>query len=207
MASRIDYRALKKRLNKYHTFSFRMPKKGSDFTPQQKAAISRVFNKLQPALKSLSKETNGFLAISKSNLNKLGPNFDYRIKTNKGVFTKFANPKLFKSKKHGLSVGAEFGMRREVFFPFPENVVLLEEIKEYVDGLIRTHKPDYVRWSVNGYAGSALYDTDVFGLYVAEFEEAQDLEDDGKKYIDKPYFNGVFLGWAPESKMKGKSLR
>lgn len=207
MASRIDYRTLKKRLNKFHTFNFKMPAKGKDFSPQQKAAIMRVFNKLQPALKSLRKETNGFLKISKSDLKKLGENFDYRVKTNKGVFTKFANPKLYKSKKHGLFVGTNFGLRREIFFPFPKQVVLLKDIKEYVDGLIKIHKPDYVRWSVNGYAGSALYDTDVFGLYVAEFEEAQDLEDDGKKYIDKPYFNGVFLGWAPESKMQGRSLR
>ena len=203
--SNLDYRHLKKRLNKYHNFSFKMPRKGVDFTPQQKSAISRVFNRLKPALKSLAKETNGYLPLTKSQLKKLGPNFDYRVKTNKGVFTKFANPKLYKSKKLGLSVGAEFGLRREIFFPFPLTVITMDDIKEYVDELMRVHDPDYVRWSVNGYAGSALYDPEVFNLYVNELDD--DLEEDGKKYIDNPFFNGVFLGWAPETKIRGKSLR
>jgi hypothetical protein len=182
-----------------------MPRKSVDFTPQQKAAISRVYNKIKPALKSAAKETNGFLPIRKSDLKKLGENFDYRVKTNKGVFTKFPNPKLYKSKKFGLFVGTNFGLRREIFFPFPLSVITMDDIRDYVDDLMRVHKPDYIRWSVNGYAGSALYDPDIFGLYVDDLEG--ELEDDGKKYIDAPFFNGVFLGWAPESELNGKSLR
>ncbi len=188
--AKINYRALKKRLNKYHKFSFPTPRKGKDFTPQQKAAISRLHNKIYPALKSVNKETNGWLPIKRADLKKLGPNFDYRVKTNKGVFTKFPNPVLYKNKSgKKLYVGTTFLRRKEIYFPFPEGVVLMWQIEEYVDGLVATHKPDYIRWSVNGYRGSALYDPDTFSLYASQFDETED---------EDFYFNGVFLGFNPE---------
>lgn len=195
MAS-INYRELKRRLNQYHTFSFKMPRKGQDFTPQQKSAIRRVYNRIAPALKSVNKGTNGWLKISKNNLKKIGENFDYRVKTNKGVFTKFPDPKLYKSKKKGLYVGTHFGRRREIFFPFPRWVVTMDDIIIHVGELKKLHgEPDYIRWSVNGYQGSALYDPEVFSLYATEY--GQDIEDE-KEDTDKFFFNGVFFGYAPD---------
>lgn len=197
MAANKDYRALKKFLNKYHSFSFKMPRKGKDFTPQQKAAITKQFNKVKEYSKSVAKEKAGFLPLSKKELKNLPENFDYLEKTNKGVFTKFANPEKVSTKDGALIVKTRVGVRVERFFPFPPDLNTMEKIRVYVNKLIKKYKPDYVRWSVKGYRGGEFFSPETFNNYAAEFGDAINSRKGAKeRFAKETFFNGVFLGWV-----------
>lgn len=196
MAAKKDYRALKKFLNKYHKFSFEMPRKNKDFSPQQKSAITKQLNKVKKLNDSVVKETAGFLPLSKKELKNLPENFDYLEKTNKGVFTKFANPEKTKDKKGNLTFKTKIGVRVEKFFPFPTDLNTMEKIRIYVNKLIKKYKPDYVRWSVKGYRGGEFFSPETFNMYAVEFGDAlKNTKGAVNRFKKETFFNGVFLGW------------
>lgn len=199
MASK-DYRKLKLELNKYHKFSFNMPRKGKDFTPQQKTAITRQANKLKTIQRSLKNNTAGFIKLSNKELNNLPENFDYLAKTNTGVFTKFSNPTKVRTKdKKKLILKTKFGRREEIFYPFPTDLNTMDKIKDFVNALMKKKKPDYVRWSVKGYRGSELFSPDTFNNYASDFGMALKNAGAEKRFKDETFFNGVFLGWLDVS--------
>lgn len=196
MAAKKDYRALKKFLNKYHKFSFQMPRKGKEFTPQQKSAITRQLNKVKGLTKSVAKETAGFLPLTKKELKKLPENFDYLEKTNKGVFTKFANPEVTRKKDGSLEFKTKIGVRVEKFYPFPTDLNTMNKIRIYVNKLIKKYKPDYVRWSVKGYRGGEFFSPETFNEYAVDFGDAlKNSKGAEKRFKKDTFFNGVFLGW------------
>lgn len=201
MAAKKDYRAIKKFLNKFHNFSFKMPRKGKDFTPQQKSALTKQLNKLNSVTKSVAKDTAGFLPLSKSELKKLPENFDFIEKTNKGVFTKFSNPQKVKTKnkKEPIQVKTKIGVREERFFPFPSDLNTMNKIQKYVNNLIKKYAPNYVRWSVKGYRGGELFSPETFNNYAVEFGNALKDAKATKRFKEDTFFNGVFLGWLGKS--------
>ena len=194
--SKIDYRAAKIFLNKFTSFGFRTPRKGKDFTPAQKAVITKKLNELKPAIKATAKETAGFLRLTKKQLKEVPENFDYLAKTNNGIFTKFANPEKTISKKEGLIVKSKIGVRTEKFYPFPLELISMPLIQDYVEKLIKKYKPDYVRWSVKGYKGGELFSTETFSMYAHAFGYAlANRKGAEERFSKERFFNGVFLGW------------
>ncbi len=175
-----------------------MPRKGMDFTPQQKTAITRQMNKVKKLDKSVTKQTAGFLPLSKKDLKNLPENFDFLEKTNKGVFTKFANPTKTKQKGK-LVFKSKMGVRTEQFYPFPIDLNTMDKIKNYVNALIKRLKPNYVRWSVKGYRGGEFFSPETFNRYATDFGNALKQSKAEKRFKEDTFFNGVFLGWLDVS--------
>lgn len=173
-----------------------MPPKNKDFTPQQKAAITKQFNKLKDFNASIAKEKAGFLPLSKKELKNLPENFDYLEKTNKGIITKFAAPRKVKTKSGDLIVETKIGVRVERFYPFDPDLNTMNKIKDHVNKLIKKHKPDYVRWSVKGYRGGEFFSPETFNNYAVDFGDAlKRTKGAEERFSRETFFNGVFLGW------------
>jgi hypothetical protein len=177
-----------------------MPPKNKDFTPQQKSAITKQYNKIKELSKSVVKEKAGFLKLSPKELKNLPENFDYVAKTNIGIFTKFATPKKVKSKKGELIVETKVGVRVERFFPFDKSLNTMQKIGDYVKTIQKKHKPDYIRWSVKGYRGGEFFSPETFNNYVVEFGDALKSDKAEKRFSTDTFFNGVFLGWLNRGK-------
>lgn len=190
---RIDYADLRALVEPYHKFSFRNKK---HFIPQQKSAITRVYNSLLPFLKKIADNRISFIPLDKKIKKKDLPDIDY-WQTNKGIFYKFPGAKLRRMDDGTLKITIHFGKRREVFIPIPQEILgNIELMQIYVDGKEREYKPkpDYIRWSINGYAGSTFWDPKRFDLYMTE--ELPE-KTDAKNRDLSGLFNGVFFGWNP----------
>lgn len=184
----LDYRLLKKYLNQYHEFSFKMPRKGKDFTPQQKAAITRKYNQIGRAIKAERTERASFIPYPKGS--KL-PHIE-GIKTNKGIFYKTPGAKakvVKKGKKKQYIIQVEFGKRKDIFYPFPPHVINdPDQIKEFVRELVKKYKPKTVHLSVYGWRTKPRYDPEGINFYQAELTKYNLKE--GKT---APKFDGVWL--------------
>lgn len=201
----LNYRKMKMILNKYHKFSFNMPRKGRDFKPSQKSAITRLYNKYIDLIKAVEKDKMTFLKFPKNS--KL-PGID-GIRSNKGVFYKYPGAEIHKVKNKYVLV-MKYKKLREVFLPFPENIVFdVDAIRVWSDLIIPKLDPDYIMWSVNGFRGIQQYDPDVFEFYmeVISKEETyiQDALDTYKK-SNTPYFNGLIIGMNPRTKRFFKDI-
>lgn len=181
-----DYRTLKKALNSYHKFSFKTPRKGKDFTPAQKSAITQQFNKLKPYLNN---DTVTWLDYPKGS--KL-PGVD-GARTNKGMFFKYPGASVKyskKDKKYHIIVapkakrGAQLVQkRRDVLYIFPPSVIgNPERIIDYVAALVEKYSPHDIRWSIAGKRESQRYDKKVFFFYFSVFnladQNGNELDDD-----------------------------
>lgn len=113
----IDYRALKLALNPYHKFSFKMPRKGRDFSPQQKSAITRKWKKLHNVIEGVEEGKISYIKYSPKR--KISRQLKQSLNhTNRGVFIAVRNatvtPKGF--------IKSEFMDRREIFLPLPKEI-------------------------------------------------------------------------------------
>jgi len=194
------YRALKKRLNKYHKFSFKMPREGKSFTPQQKSAITRMTKKILPTVKRVENEKATFIPKPKGvNLE----NIPKTIKTNKGIFypqpgAKLEIKKVGGHKKAALKVF--YGKIREQYFPFPPDMRgNMELIKVYVDYLVDKYKPTYVRWAIYGF-GAGRYAPEIFGLYQVDLNKTRERAKNMTAEESLQGISGVYLGMAPHLK-------
>lgn len=180
----VDYRALKKALNPYFNFTFEMPKKGRDFTPQQKSSLTRKYKKLSEYLDrdgQLKTDEISFIKYPKgSNL----PGID-GVKLGKGIIYKFPGAKVIREKtKRGkktnrFTVSVHWGDRRERFFPFPKSVIgNLEKIKEFVAALVKKHRPYVVRWSTHGRRAGQRYAPELFDRYFQTYVDDSDINED-----------------------------
>ena len=147
-----------------------MPRKGRDFTPQQKAALTRKANQLGDVIKSVRGDRASFVNYPKKS--KL-PGVD-GIRTNKGVFFKFPGAKAVKIKitdangrtRQKYSVATSFKKMRELLIPFPKSILgNMDLIIEFVQDQESIYKPDYIMWSVNGNKARHRYVPEVFTLY------------------------------------------
>lgn len=173
-----DYRALKKFLNKYHSFSFPMPRKGKDFTAGQKAAISRKFKEIEKNINLTAREKQTFIPYPKDS--KL-PHIE-GVRTNKGIFYKYPLASLVKAKtkdKRGRSrsiyaLKIESRQIKELFIPFPATIAFdIDAIQKFVNKQAEKMKPDYIMWSRHGLQGRNLYDIDAFNLYLSNMQETK----------------------------------
>jgi hypothetical protein len=189
VAKQIGYRELKKLLNKFHKFSFKTPRKGKDFTPQQKSAITKQFNKLQDVIKDNIKERNTFIPYPKhSKLKDVDG-----IRTNKGIFYKYPGARVDIVKGRTI-LKVYYKKIKEIFLPFPDGLGLnLENVKIWVSKLEQLLKPDYITWSVNGYRGQAAFEPEQFELYIDYNNEEETELSESLREAEKPFFNGVFF--------------
>lgn len=181
--TRADYRALKKELNRYFDFTFRMPPKGRDFSPQQKSAITRKYRRIK---KAASSDVTTYLPYPKHS--KL-PGID-GIRTDKGLFYKFPEAKLRydkKARRYRVAVAPKpprgaFALRRrlDIFYPFPPHIRFdLPAIRDWVEALKEAKRPDEIRWSIADRRQSTLYDPDIFDFYFTRF-----VVDESDQFID-----------------------
>jgi hypothetical protein len=206
MAKKTDYRALKNELNKYFKFSFPMPRKGKEFTPQQKSAITRKARKIAPFFErdgSLSTKVSFIKYPKKSKLTYIDG-----VRTDHGIFYKHPGAKVKKEKnKRRYRLQINYGIVKEKFYPFPQSVGnSMAKIKKFVEDLEEKLKPDYIRWSKENQRASQRYDPGIFEKYFttikshpkgsAEYYQVQNVK---KKFRDDTgYYNGVFIGWLPD---------
>lgn len=195
-----SYRALKKKLNKYHKFTFDLPPKGKQLTPQQKSAITRIANKLENYIYRVSTEKASYIPKPKGYSLKEIPQ---ALHTNKGIFYPSPGAQLVLKKPRGkkkktLHFEVRFKQLIEKYFPFPVRVLgNMEKIQLYVDQLIKKYKPEYVMWAVNTFQGRVRYSPERFNEYQFElFNSAKFRDDfDSAKKQNKNFLTGVFLGF------------
>lgn len=182
-----------------------MPRSGKDFTPQQKSAITRKYNEYKDLIKAVDKGEMTFLKYKKySKLKDVDG-----IRTSKGVFYKYPGAEIHKVKNKPVVV-IKYKKLREVFIPFPENIVFdVEAIRIFADIIVPLLKPDYVMWSVNGFRGIQKYDPDIFEFYMEVISKEETyIQDalDAYKKSNTPYFNGLILGMYPRTKRFFKDI-
>lgn len=185
----VDYRSLKEYLNPYVKFSFKMPRRGKDFTPAQKAAITRQFKKYGKIIRAHKLGEASFLKKTKEKI-------PGTLKTNKGVFFNYPNAKPVKNKKMKITlIETKFGKRRELYAAFPRHIINdLDKIDKFVNSLIAKYRPDYVRWATPNQQTSHVYDPSIYKLYAARTFSADIEEWEGE---DVDFFIGIFLGFDP----------
>jgi hypothetical protein len=163
-----------------------MPKKGKDFTPNQKRAITIKYNKIKELLISTVNGEATFIPNKK---------ISGLTSTNKGTFVTANTATTIKApKKYGnlTLVKIGFGQRRELYIPFPEKIKdNFDAIKNFVEELRKKYKPDYVRWATKGQVKSEVFNPDSYTLYGAEYFSTR-----SQMHKDAIH-TGVYFGWRP----------
>lgn len=198
-----DYNKMREVVKDYHRFSFRK-RKNENYTPQQKSAISRAYFRLSDYINQVQSNRASFIRGPRSRIRKLDG-----IKTNKGLFYKYPGARLVKAKigkgkRKIYVIRTKYKQRREIFFPFPRNILHdIQRIIIYVERLVSLYKPDYILWSVNGFRGGTPYIPEQFFLYATEEKDPDGKISDALMRDNGGFFNGVFFGFFPERKLKG----
>lgn len=211
------YTALKKYLNPYHKFSFNAAPKTGKYTPAQKAAITRAYNKLSDVIESSKKEKSSFINTQKLKRKDVPPHDG--VKTNKGFFFKYPAASLKKTivtttnknkktKKAVYEIFIDYSKIgnspfRELYFKFPDDVkTSLESIDNYVEYLKMVWRPLYVKLS----ADKRLYATkfNIFEFFsgsgkaaISQSEDEEEMDDDNYDDMNEElnFFSGVILGF------------
>lgn len=179
----IDYRAAKKVLNQYFDFTFKTPRKGKEFTPQQKAAITRKLEKLSGLIDKSGNLEKGLSFIKYPEHSKL-PGVD-AIRTNKGLFYKLPGAKAVRDKKGKYKIVVKVGQRKDIFFPFPPSVAgSIERIKDYVEQLKKKYKPELIRWSKTNRRESNLYAPERFDGYLTTDYISDDEQENTEENLE-----------------------
>jgi hypothetical protein len=205
-----NYRELKKTLNKYQSFSFKMPPKGKDFTPQQKSALTRTAKKI----KSLINDNDvSFIKYPKGS--KL-PHVD-GVRTTDGIFYKFPDAKVEYSKttkKFQVVVRPKsrgkkiLGSRQKrILFTFPPSVINNPQaITKFIDALRAKFPTSGISWSTPNKRASAIYDESRFNFYFSIFvlpDDDIEIEDSGDGIDESEFSDEEVVGlYNPESKDK-----
>jgi hypothetical protein len=196
------YKSLKKYLDGYVGFSFKSPRKGKDFTPAQKRAITIKYKKYGDIVKKvklgeikfLRKRVKGFLNTKKGSF---ATTPEAVVKVSRETIKEDGGTRRRAIKL--TYVETRLGRRREWFFSIPTKYLTsLDGIEKYVEFLREKFKPDYVRLAFFGQKASEVYTPGKYKLYGGEMNfEARQL----RKAKDGAIGNivGVYLGWKPEN--------
>lgn len=193
------YRIIKKRLNPYHHFSFRMPVKGRDFTPQQKSAIFRLWIAHGSSIQKAERGVWTFLPKRAGIGQDSVPRSD---KTNKGIFINMPGATLKKSKNRRPVLVVRHKQIKEIYIPFPKNIGRdIDLIKQFVDKKRLELNPGYIMWAVGGNMGKIRYNPEVFDQYMTAISKPSSFY--GKEIAkgmseaseSAPLFTGVYFGW------------
>ncbi len=159
-----DYRALKKELNKYHKFSFPMPRKGKDFTPQQKTAITKQFNKLRGILENEKNTTYIKYTKGKKYSGADG------LRTNKGVIIQAPDATIKRDKLTGRDIVVrKSGPYLLKDYKFPQRVLLDPSlIENWVQRIIDSYGEHYdgVMWLRLATYNTSRYEAGMVNLYL-----------------------------------------
>ena len=188
--ARLDYRRLKKMLNPYVKFSFKTPRGGEDFTPQQKSAITRQLNKYG---KMITKVKSGEASFIKTKI-------PGTLNSNRGSFLPYPKVEIKKRGRKGKKIKlieVRKGSRREVYIPFDKKTINdLDAIQVLVEKWRAKLKPDYIRWATPNQRYSHIYNPSIYTLYLADDFTTRKI-DERKKQADNSFFVGVYLGFDP----------
>jgi hypothetical protein len=184
----IDYRKKKKILNKFHNFTFKMPRKGKDFTPQQKSAITRQWSKVEKVLDKggkLDPSKYTFLPLKNAKRQEFTKGF---VTTNKGIMYTRGGAKLSKDKKtNKYKVTVKYGKRRDLFIPLPNHIYdNIWALPDWLEGIYDKFGRYYnIAISVKGYRGLSYSLKQDFTKYAFDLFHL--------KGDDKLDINGVYL--------------
>lgn len=196
----IDYRALKKGLDRYHHFNFSAPRKNKSFKPQQKSALTRMYKKIAPYINSDFSLDSKHITFLRYPEHSTLPHID-GIRTSRGLFYKWPQAKLKKSliEKHKWLVVVNpkvkkgqtlVQKRRDIFYPFPDRVINdIEKIQKYVDLLVEKYKPHDVMWSILDKRERNRYNPEIFDLYFSNYflEESEEEILDSEEYEEMDF--------------------
>lgn len=188
-----DYVKIFKQLKTVHNFSFNS--KRTNFTPQQKSAITRMWWKYHGVL-SLLQYNRGIFTKEKSYRTRYLKD-DAFIKTNKGIFFGLGfdrGTRDIKVKIAGTTraprVMLYLHARTEVFVPISHK----SDFTLIASEIIQENKPDYVMLNIGTYRGKNLYTPEQFMRYL--IEEIDDAISDYEKEHQKHPFTGIWLSWG-----------
>lgn len=152
-----------------------MPRAGKDFTPQQKSAITRKYNKLRGVLDS--EEKNTFIRFKK------GMKYSgiEGLRTDKGVIVNVPNAKIETDKdtgKHVVVTKAKKFIIKDYYFP-KSILISTIRIQKFVDYLRAKYgkKLYEIMWLRYGTRASNRYDPAIFTKYFT-VEEGIDFTKD-----------------------------
>lgn len=197
------YRKTKQILNKYHKFSFNLPRKGKPLTGHQKSSITRLWNKHGDAIAKVEKNKWSFIK------KKPGVGLDHiphTQKTNLGIFFNAPGAKVVKKKRSEKPrLVISFRKMREFYMAFPDDILgNMDLIKIFVEGWADVYDPDYMMWAVNGNMGRIRYDPQKFQQYASQLQEGLSVygKQFSKDMLDanaqgKDFLSGIFFGWMP----------
>lgn len=178
----IDYRALYKALRKYFVFSFPLPRGKKGFTPQQKSAITRKYEKIRPYIKADFTPDLENISFLKFPEHSTLPHVD-GVRTDVGLFYKYpqAELKLSKIEKNKWLVvvnpkirkGAQMiQKRRDVFIPFPKSVLHdPNKIADFVNKIRVKYRPHGIQWGLEHSTSRSLFDIEKLNLYISGGED------------------------------------
>jgi hypothetical protein len=190
MASGRNYRALKKRLNRYHKFTFNMPRKGKDFTPQQKAAITRSWDSYGEFIRQVESGKKSYVSATTAQRRQLQSDF---YTTNKGIFVGSGGvrPSSGRVRGRGKATQIEFteGAIKYRYYPRPDSVI---DYEQWANELKGKEKADMMSLAINGNVGfnSGRDAIDILG--------SPPLDEDGEP--DREIVTGVYLIFIKQEK-------
>lgn len=180
-----------------------MPRKGKDFTPAQKSAITQQFNKHHDSIKKVEAGKWSFIPKKKG----VGLDDIPRIdKTNKGIFYNAPGARVTKKKRGEKPIlRISYRKLREFYIPFPLDILgNMDLIQIFVEGMEQKFKPDYIMWAINGNQGRVRYDLESFQEYGEELmmgatiwgkQFSKDMRKAKREGAN--FLTGVFFGWLP----------
>lgn len=204
-----SYVRLKKYLSHYHKFTFKNPRKGKDFTPQQKSAITRQFNKLAEVIEKTRLEKSSFINTQKLKKSQIPKNDG--IKTNKGFFFKYpyssikdvslkkGEPKVkmivtdFRLVKYSkFFQGTKTSNVLQIYIAIPEYIkTSMDAVADYVESLKNYYNPNYIMLNAEGRMYATQFNIKEFfsGSGGAVIENSDDDLDESH------FFYAVLLGY------------
>lgn len=183
------YNTRYKKLKQIHKFNFRYRPTGN-YTPSQKAALTRVYKKYESHLRQIDKGRATFKVATSSQRKNLSKAVN---STNKGIIVYGFNVNKIritgKGKKTKLKI--KRGRIREEYFNVENEG--FDNVSDLTDWVLKVFKPDYITLAVNDYIGTANFSPTAWLNYRAEITE-KDI-DIRKNYDDKSPFHGIYALW------------
>jgi hypothetical protein len=202
--TRSHYRRLKLKLNMYEKFNFKMPRKGQDFTPRQKAILTRANNRLGESIQNIKQDRASFVYYPKGS--KI-PGTD-GLRTKKGIFFKFPGAKAVKIKyidasgrtRKKITIRISYKKMRELLLPFPPSILGdMDAIVDWIAEMEKIYKPDFIMWNVAGNKGRREFTPEAFNLYAFDLDPDDPQLNRAKEGL--PFYIGVFFTWDPNTKL------
>lgn len=188
-----------------HKFSFaRRPK--NEFTPQQKAAITRLRRKHRYVLQQMQNDRGVFKKASKGQIRVLkrsGIQNEGFTVTNRGVIVPGVRASKVERKRQRVTIRGKgkqtridikLPAKRELFIPY--NTWPDESFPNFCRRIIKKYKPDWVMIQNEVGQGRARYSPRQFLKYI-DRDIVPRIEDFQRRYgIDKNPFVGLWLLWG-----------